>query len=272
MLKKSFWFIGLLCVASCLDEPDCFQLSNNYIGISFKKIFDGKADTVSFIGISTPSSDSIFYPLTRASSIQLELNPFESFTNFDLETFFIASFQLDVEYRSTAQFVSDNCGIRTTLSKMNIASHNFDSLRIINPLLKNPANINLEVYRCPRTNQLKISFKKLSGGAEVADSVQLANVTADYPVNFYFPGGKITTVNVPLNPSANSTVFTFEFTDGSVKTLSVQHTRTTFNEIVPCGDLTLFSKLVNAGSTFSQVIPARDSIQDPPMTNFAIYK
>ena len=155
---------------------------------------------------------------------------------------------------------------------MNIVNHNFDSLRVINSLLTNPTNVNLEVYRCPRTNQLKISFKKVADGAEVADSVQLINVTADYPVNFYFPGGKTTTINVPLNPAANSTTFTFEFTDGSVKTLSVQHTLTVFNEVPLCGDLTFFSKLVNAGSTFSQVIPARDSIQDPPITNFAIYK
>jgi hypothetical protein len=115
MLKKSFWFICLLSVAACLDEPDCYQINNNYVGISFKKIFDNKADTVSFIGITTPSSDSIFYPYTRATGIQLELNPFQEYTDFTMETIFNEMFLLNLGYESTLQFVSEDCGPRTVL-------------------------------------------------------------------------------------------------------------------------------------------------------------
>lgn len=272
MLNRSIWFVGLLFIASCLDEPDCYQLSNNYIGITFKKIFDGKVDTVSFVSITSPSSDSVFYPFTFATSIQLELNPHQSFSNFTMETLFFESFQLDLGYKSVVQFVSEDCGIRTTLSGLEVNQHTFDSLRMLTPVLADPAQINLEVYRCPRSNQLKLAFKKLVEGVEMADSVQLNNVTADYPVNFYFPGEKTTSINLPVNPQANSTTFTFEFTDGSFKTLTVQHTRTISNKYALCPDWTLFSDLINSGSTFSQVIPARDSIQDPPITNFAIYK
>jgi hypothetical protein len=271
MLKRGFWFFGLLIMGSCLEKPDCFLLSNNYIGISFKKMFDGKADTLSLIGITSSSTDVVFYPFTRASGIQLELNPYASSTDFLVETIF-GNHLLNLEYRSTIQFVSEDCGVRTTITDFNLADFGFDSVRVVNPFLTNPATVNLEVYRCPRTNQLKLAFKKLENNSEVADSVQLNNVTADYGGPFYFPGGKITTLNLPLNPLADATTFTFEFSDGVVRTLTVQHTRTGWSEYEACGDLTLFFNLASTASTFSQVTVVRDSIQDPPLTNFAIYK
>lgn len=271
MLKKAFWFIVLLSVGSCLEKPDCFQLNNNYIGITFRKLFDGKADTLSFIGITTSTTDSVFYAFKAASSIQLELNPFISSTDFKLETIF-GSHDLDVGYSSAIQFVSDECGIRTTLSDLTILKHSLDSLRIKNPRFTNPAQQNLEVLRCPRTNLLKLAFRRLQNGVQVADSVQLSNVTADYGTPFYFPGGKITRINLPLNTAANSTTFTFTFSDASVKTLTVQHTRTTWDELAPCQPMIVFSKLANAGSTFGQVNLLRDSIHDPPLTNFAIFR
>ena len=272
MGKKSFWLILVCCLGGCLDEPDCFQINNNYIGINFKKIFDGKADTVSFIGITTPSTDSTFYPITRATGIQLELNPFEDFTEFTMETIFMESFYLDLNYQVSVKFVSEDCGVRKTLSGLKVNDHTFDSLRVINPNLSNPARLNIEVYRCPRTNLLKLAFKKLMDGSEVADSVQLINVTADYPVDFFFPTSKVPTLNLPLNKNANSTGFTFTFVDGSVRELTVQHLRTNWNDYELCSNMTLFSDLLTTGSTFTQVIPVRDSIQDPPITNFAIYK
>lgn len=241
------------------------------MGIAFKKMYDGKADTVSIIGITTPTSDSVFYAFNNATGITLVLNPLIEATNFSIETIF-GSYTLHVGYKSTVQFVSDECGVRSTLSKLVINESTFDSIRIVNTNFANPAQLNLEFYRCPRTNQLKLSFRKLVDGVEAADTVQLTNVTADYGTPFYFPAGKISRINLPLNAAANSTTFTFEFLDGSVRTLTVQHTRTPWNEFIQCNTLMLFSKLSKTASTFSQVNLLRDSIQDPPQINFAIYK
>lgn len=258
-------------MGSCLEEADCYQLSNNYIGISFKKIFDGKADTISFVGITAPSTDSIFYPYTRASSIQLELNPYETSTDFTLESTFGVN-TLAIGYLPTIEFVSEDCGTRTILSGLNVNNYNYDSVRIVNALLTNPAQLNVEVFRCPRNNQLKLAFRKMVNGVEVADTVQLNSIIADYSSDFYFPTGKISTVNLPLNPGANTTTFTFEFSDNSVYTLDVQYFRTISNEYARCSDWTLISGLASPNSTFSQVALQRDSIHDPPLTNFAIFK
>jgi hypothetical protein len=271
MLKRGYWFLILLLVGACLEEPDCYQLNNNYVGIVFKKLFDGQADTLSIIGITAPSTDSVFYKGIRATGIQLELNPYDASTDFTISTTFGTNL-LALGYASAIQFVSEDCGIRTILSELNINASDFDSLRIVNPGLTNPASTNIEVSRCPRTNIMKISFRKLVEGTEVRDTVELANVAIDYPVVYYFPAGKISTLNLPLNPASNTTTFTLEFTDGSVRTITAQYVRTQWDEYPRCTELPLFSELVNAGSSFSQVNPLRDSIYDPPLTNFAVFK
>lgn len=263
--------IVLLPVASCLDEPDCFQLNNNFVGISFKKIFDGKADTVAIVGITTPATDSIFYPFRLATNIQLELNPFEESTDFTLETLLNEEFLLDLGYKTSFKFISEDCGTQTILSGFAVNNHTFDSIKVVSGNLTNPPQINLEVYRCPRTNLLKLSFRKLVDGVEVADSVQLVNVTADYPVEFYFPTTKVPAINLPLNPNASSTQFAFEFIDGSLRTLLVTYAKEISTKYPRCAP-TLIYDLVNSTSTFSEVISKRDSIQDPPITNFAIFK
>src|SRR6187431_2998643 len=59
-MKKAHWFIIFLLFAiSCLDEPDCFRLNNNIIGIAFKKMYDGKADTVGVLGIQALSAPQV---------------------------------------------------------------------------------------------------------------------------------------------------------------------------------------------------------------------
>jgi hypothetical protein len=271
MVRKSIWFIVLLFLGACLDQPDCFELSNNYVGISFKKLYDGKADTLSIIGITAPSTDSVFYPFVRATSFRLELNPFEPSTDFTIETL-LGSYKFFLGYKSAIKFVSEDCGTSTQLSGLNVTLSEFDSVRIINPMLTNPAQVNIEVSRCPRTNFMKLSFRKLVNGVESADTVQITNVLVDYPVVYTFPGGKTTTINVPLNVNSPATTVVFTFADGTSRTITVQGNRIPWNEYQLCSGLTLFNQLSSTASTFSQVISVRDSIQDPPITNFEVYR
>jgi len=261
----------LLFSGSCLDKPDCFELKNNYVGITFKKLYDGKADTLSILGITAPSSDSIFYPFVRATSLQLELNPFEPSTDFTIETT-LGSYRFYLGYKTAIKFISEDCGISTQLSDLNVNFSEFDSVRIINPLLTSPAQLNIEVSRCPRTNFMKVSFRKLVNDSEVADSVELTNVSVNYPVLYYFPRGKITTINVPLNVNSPTTTVTFTFVDGTSRVLTVQGNRIPWNEYELCRGLTLFNQLSSTTSTFGQVNLVRDSIQDPPITNFEVFR
>ena len=50
MVKRFVWLLALMVVtAACLDEPDCYNLNNDVIGISFKELEDSSTDTVSLV-------------------------------------------------------------------------------------------------------------------------------------------------------------------------------------------------------------------------------
>ncbi len=261
MLKRGYWFVLLVLAGSCLDKPDCYELNNNYAGISFFKLYDGKTDTLSIIGITSPASDSVFYPFVRATGLQLELNPYEPNTDYLIETT-LGTYRMVLGYRSEVKFVSEDCGTSTQLSDLEIEYDEFDSVRLVNDILTDPAQTNIQAYRCPRTNFMKVAFRQLINSVEVADTVELANVSLNYPVVYYFPSDSISSISFPLNENANSTSVDFEFTDGSIRSLTVQYTRTLWNEYVICSGLSLIDNLSSTSSTFSQVTVVRDSIQD----------
>ena len=61
MVKKSAWFLSfLLMTAGCLDEPDCYLLNNNIIGVSFKKLENSTADTVAITAMGTVEPPLLF--------------------------------------------------------------------------------------------------------------------------------------------------------------------------------------------------------------------
>jgi hypothetical protein len=273
-MRKFFWFLFFfLAMGSCLDEPDCVNMNNGFIGISFKKMFDEKADTVNFISIQSPESDSIFYSFTSATAIQLPLNQFATQTSYTLEEVYNENFLVMNYANSVAQFVSEDCGTRYVFSDLEFSGHDFDSLKVITTDLFTTVQTNLEVYRCPRTNLVKVAFRQLIGTTERADTVYLSNLSADYPAQFFIPTDTLSSVNLPLNQNASSTTFYFSFKDGSSRTITFNYTRTPWDEFETwCGSQTLFSDLSSSVFDFSEIEIRKDSVQDPPLTNVAIFK
>jgi hypothetical protein len=142
MVKKSVWFLlFVLSASACLDEPDCFSLNNDNIGISFKKLVDSTRDTVMISAIRTDDPFVTFFGDT-VSSIVLPLNYFKNET-----TFFFDDAQgtkvLRLQYTSQVQFVSENCGERFVLSDLKVLEHSFDSVRV---LLTDPAPNNQSIH------------------------------------------------------------------------------------------------------------------------------
>jgi hypothetical protein len=272
---KSWFWIGLMSVllGACLDDPECLDMNNAHIGISFKKMFDGKVDTVAFIGIKSPDSDSIFYSFTRATGVELLLNPYMTQVQYTLEGVYNQNFLvMDYETR-LVKFISEDCGARYMLSNLEFTDHDFDSLKIITNVLSSTLRTNLEVYRCPRTNLAKVTFRKLVNTQERPDTVYLNSITADYPAIFYIPKDTLSTINLPLNGNATATTFNFNFKDGSSKSITFNYNRTAWNDFdAYCGTLTLFDGLSVVANDFNNVQITRDSIQDPPITNVKIFK
>jgi hypothetical protein len=248
-------------------------MNNGVIGISFKKMFDGKADTVNFIGIESPESDSVFYSFTSATAIQLPLNQFATQTSYTLEEVYNENFLVMNYANSPVQFVSEDCGTRFIFSDLEFTDHNFDSLKIVTQSLTNSGETNLEVYRCPRTNLAKVRFRQEVNLAEQADTVYLNSISADFSTIFFIPNDTLTSVNLPLNPDAASTTFNFNFKDGTSKSLTLSYLTTPWDEFSSqCGTLKLFSEMSLTATDFTTFQITKDSIQDPPITNAEIFK
>lgn len=131
MVKKVFCILIIAMMATaCLDEPDCYQLNNYIVGISFKKLVDSSQDTVAFLSLGTVEPLQQFYRDTTLTRLFLSLNYFVDETTFFFETADSVRL-LRLGYVSQAQFVSEDCGEKFVLSKLRVLEHSFDSVRLV---------------------------------------------------------------------------------------------------------------------------------------------
>lgn len=258
-MKKLTWFVFLFIIAvSCLDEPDCFQLNNSNIIISFKILGFG-TDKYHLVGIQTPEVDGVFYVDTIVSQLQLPLNPLAEDVVF-LFAGWYGDNEIQLGYNHQVQFVSAACGERYIFSDLKIIGNDFDSVRLVNSTPTRPPSTNIEIYRCPRTNLMGVSF---------ANKRFVEGITTDFSTDIFQPSDSITTINLPINKDDSTTTFIFDFGEVS-DTLKVSYTRTVKTLFNFCGEQTLFSKLAvdTTVTDFETVELLSDSIQDLPITNF----
>lgn len=141
----------LLIVSSCLEDADCLKRGDNALVISFKKLSDGKADTVVFYNVSAEGADSVFYKssepdeLDTLSAALLAVNPYGNETLFTF-TFESASKTLKVGYKNEIRFVSEECGSEQIQFNLTILETQFDSVRVVNSVLSTSRATNIEIY------------------------------------------------------------------------------------------------------------------------------
>lgn len=283
-MKKLSWFIFLsLLAVSCLDEPDCFQLNNNQIGIAFRVMGSSKADTVAVVGIALSGTDSVFYPLKLVTGLELPLNYTVDATTVTLQELTKTNF-ISFNYLSKTQFVSEDCGSRFILENLQIADHDFDSVRLVNSTPGKTASTNVEIFRCPRTNILAVSFRDLyinSSGNEAnkAGSIALDEITTDYSGTVLYDGANQATYYLPVNLNADATTFNFKQLDGTTNELTVNYTRTDVDRYAPCGVQTFVTNLAITSTDFASgalVLDAdedpKNTLTDPAETNIYLYR
>lgn len=253
----------MMLALSCLDEPDCFSLNNNVIGISFKKLTDSKADTVFFSSVIADGTGYEFWGSAVRTGIDtMRLNYYQNETIFHF-TGLGRDYDLHLTYSARTQLVSEKCGERFVLTGLKVASHNFDSLRLISstPGRMDARHVNLEVYRCPNTSQVKLKF---------ASAVTITSISTDYDAAILFSDEPTTTINIPLNINAPTSTINFQFSDGTTKTITLSHSGTTRTLFNACGEQTILYEYQVMSSNFTFINPLYDSVQDPPRTNFEI--
>lgn len=288
-MKKASWFIlFLLMGVSCLDQPDCFRQNLNLVGVSFKKMYDGKQDTVYIFKVSSPqtSQGQLFYDTIFVTSLSLPVD----YLNDQKKTNYLiyrsatdaSPAKLGVTYSSKTQFVSEDCGARFLVSGLDIIqseTSGFDSIRLVSGTLSNPAQTNIAVYRCPITNVMKIAFGQfgMSVGVSQTEYKQIVSIATNYgPTFLYNPNVPVNSVRLPLDPNGTNSQFVFKFLDGSTDTVKVayqQHTNTYFSR---CGEQKTFRLDTNVVTSFRKNLRfirfRRDSLFDPPLTNFEVIR
>ena len=151
-MKNWGWifFIAVL-ISSCLDDADCLRNADPVLVISFKNLSTNQADSLVFFNVTAAGSDSVFYKTDEPdekdtlSTVLLSVNPFENETLF---TFFLESDEitLRVGYKNEIRFVSEECGSERVQYNLKILETEFDSARVINPVLTNKRTANIEIY------------------------------------------------------------------------------------------------------------------------------
>jgi hypothetical protein len=275
MLRKASWFVCFLVLAmSCLDEPDCFRLNNNIIGIAFKKMIGGAPDTVALIGVQASGTDVIFNEFVLTNGIYLPLNFFTTQTSFLIQGL-NGQHTLDLGYDVRTQFVSDECGARYVLSNLSLLGYdNFDSIRVVNASpFSSEAGANIEIYRCPITNLVEVSFRQLQMENSVVLARKIVNVV-DYSGIPAYVDTTLQAIYLPLNPEAESSTFTLTMADQELPSdISMAYKRLprTFFDI--CGEQQTFGRLdITSAAGIDSIHVVNDSIHDPPVTNITIYK
>lgn len=268
-MKKASWFLFFLILAvSCLDEPDCFRLSNNAIGITFKILGVG-TDNVSMLELKSTDSDSVFYAEKSGSSFVVPLNLLKTSTTYNLKFYTTGSalqqHSLTVGYDRQVQYVSEDCGERHIYSNLKVLEYTFDSLREVSttPYAASAASTNVEVYRCPVTNVLGVNFKQVNATntGTIADTVVLEGISLS--AAYFIVDNTNTSMTLQFNLSTGSRTATFSMT------------RTSKSVSSACPANILLSDLALTATNFDTVglkavNISKDSLQDPPVINLEI--
>lgn len=260
-MKKITWFLFfLIFTVSCLDEPDCFQLHNNIIGITFRVIGTGQADSVLLKGANDQ--------WVTVTSFQDSLNYFANEGTFLFEEV-ERTRTLSFAYTIKNQFMSEECGSSFVLSDLHVLSHEFDSVRVVNSSPTKAGGPNIDIYRCPETDTLAIEFYQLLG---TSNGVTISNPQArflshdfvsvkDIEGNTLF-SGRAATVKLPVDLTKNSANYIFE-TAQSTDTLNVTYNRTTEERYRPCGVQTFVNNLTYREHTFDSVSYGLNDLDEP---------
>jgi len=133
-------------LTSCFDDGDCRSTKTDYVHIDFRTIDTNQVDTVEIIGITIGQLDSVFYEKDTTSSIILPLDPNVNsmVLSFEFET---EPHEMTLDYITTPQLITVDCGVELSYSGISTALHDFDSVVIRSSILDEQITSNIVIYQ-----------------------------------------------------------------------------------------------------------------------------
>lgn len=248
----------------------------NVVRLSFRQLYmdtvsRGRIDLREIETVTTPHTtlygkatvNTVVLPLnTNATSSTYNFN----FTNGDNRT-------VTFGYESTSKEILKSCGLQNVYSKLTTTNNTFEFVKVLNDSIYDPPITNVETYRCPTTNQIRVSFRTLQGSSEISKEILIKSLTADYLGTPLYSNLTATSVVLPLNPntSTTSTTFTIDIDGIGVKTLTVNYAVTGRAFHVRCGEQPVYSAMTTpAGDATFQPTVLINNVQFPVVDNIEI--
>jgi hypothetical protein len=300
-VKKTSWFLfSLIFAFSCLDDPDCFLLNNDVIGISFQVLGSSTPDSlhISSLSINGIQVDSVYADGDVRATADLSMTKMSVLATRSTDTLrldflsngVVKTIRLSYDWK--VQFVSEECGARYIFSDLFLEGHNFDRIDLLSTSPgRDASSVNLVVYRCPKADTMGLSFLQLTLPATGAASsrsmsASLNSITVNGTTQLYI-GKTVSTLKLPVNIEDTKSNYVFDFADDfgyaeNVRSLSVAYDVDSEVRFEACG----VQKFVNSlrietasGIEFDQVSLAtesdgdfRDALTDPETNNINIYR
>jgi hypothetical protein len=266
----------LLLAVACLDQPDCYNLTNNSITIAFRKMADGQLDTLKLVeqrveGASVTAVNNKVTAFITSTTLPIDYTTPQStitLTGFD------GSRTVTLGYDVQKQFVSEECGPRFILSNLTVANSFGDSVRINNATPG--AGTNLALYRCPKNNMVRVAFKqRINADSIRRDTVNITSISPDITATSLYPvTSRVSFMNLPLDMNAQQTTYVLTHATGTYELLfTYEVVEKTVYEV--CGTQKFITNLTATSPEFDiQLIETTkyvaDSVYDPPKINFAL--
>lgn len=289
-MKRTGWFIFfLILAASCLDDPDCFQLNNNYLGISFFVMGSGGADTLKATEIVLSGAKVVY--ADTATSVLLPLNYSTTSTDIIITRADGSKDTLKVTYDAQMQYVSEDCGSRYILGGLDVTEHSFDSIRVVSDVPTKSGGTNIAIYRCPEITTMGLTLQQLyisgtSTQSATTRSTEINSVTADFSGEKFYVDQTASTLYLPVNLTEETSSYTFDFADDfglkdSVRKLVVNYKVQEIERYKQCGKQKFIDllKIDGTQTTFDTAAIALDSdddalsaIQDPAVVNVKLLR
>ena len=269
-------FLGL---AACEDEPGCVTDNDERVKIDYYWIDDTTArvrdDTDGgYVRIQLVGKQGAADEVQRGT---LPLNPAEDVSTYYLFREDGTGDTIVLRYQREQQLISPDCGptqrffnlvVDTTKGSLTT----LDSFRLVEPELSRLGGANLEIYTCQDffyTDTVKLNFQKKDTSSVRNDSLFIQAIRDEAGRVLVENDTVFGALNLPINPLAEQTVFTFELSAHSAQpartdTLTITYDQEAVQFAEHCRPQTRFFNLDTlAGTTFDSVrIENRELAQD----------